>query len=224
MRVVSLFSGGKDSTYALYVAQQRGWEVSGLVTLEPEDPESLLYHVPNIHLAPLLSECLGIPLAGRKAGSGESRELDALKAALTGLGVDGVITGAVASEFQKTRIEGVCHDLGLRCFSPLWRRDQAGLLDDYIMAGFRIMIVGVAAEGLDAPWLGRELDGKAREELLSLHAKHGLSPCGEGGEYESLVLDGPNFVKRLQVEESRKDWRGAAGTLAVTKASIVEKR
>ncbi len=147
VRVASLFSGGKDSTYALYVAQQRGWEVSGLVTLVPEDPESRLYHVPNIHLTPLLSECLAIPLTQKAANLGEAGEIGALKAALDDLDVDGVITGAVASEYQKSRIDGVCHELGLRCFSPLWRRDQMGLLEDYLLAGFRIMIVGAAAEG-----------------------------------------------------------------------------
>lgn len=224
MRVAALFSGGKDSTYAVYVAQQRGWDVNILVTIVPRDPESHMYHVPNIHLSPLLSDCLGIPLIQKETNGGEAEELDALRGALKDLGVDGIITGAVASDYQKSRVDSVCHDLGLMCFSPLWRRDQGGLLEDYLMAGFRIMIVGVAAEGLDASWLGRELDERAKEDLLSLHEKHGLSPCGEGGEYESLVLDGPNFVKRLQVEESRKDWRGSSGTFVITKASAVEKR
>jgi len=223
VKVASLFSGGKDSTYALYVAQQRGWEVTSLVTLIPKDNESRLYHVPNIHLVPLLSDCLGIPLVQREAAGGEAGEIGALKAVLKDLPVDGLVTGAVASEYQKSRIDGVCHDLALRCFSPLWRRDQAYLLDDYLAAGLRVIIVGVAAEGLDESWLGRELDREAKKELISLHEKHGLSPCGEGGEYESLVLDGPNFRKKLAVLEAQKEWKVDSGILRVLKAEAVEK-
>lgn len=223
MKVGALFSGGKDSTYALYAAQQRGWEVSSLLTLIPRDPASLMYHVPNVHLAPILSDCLGIPLVQREADGGEANELEALKILLKGAGIDGVVTGAIESEYQKARIDGVCHELGLRTFSPLWRRRQTDLLDDYLAAGFRILIVGVAAEGLDSTWLGRELDQQAIEQLLALHKKHGLSPCGEGGEYESLVIDGPNFRKRLQVIESKAEWTGTSGQLNITKAEAVDK-
>jgi len=224
VKVAALFSGGKDSTYALYVAQQRGWDVCSLVTIVPEDTESLLYHVPNIHLAPLLSECIGIPLTLGRACAGESGEVGGMEDALRDLAVDGIVTGAVASEYQKSRIDGVCQNLGLRCFSPLWRRNQAGLLDDYIAAGFRIIFSGVSAEGLDSSWLGRELNQEAKEELLSLHGKHGLSPCGEGGEYESLVLDGPNFMKRLRIEQSESQWKGKSGTFRILKAVTEEKR
>ncbi len=223
MKVAALFSGGKDSTCALYVAQQRGWLVSDLVTLVPESTESWIYHVPNIHLAPKLSDCLGIPLTQRTAGGGETGEMEALKFALKDVEVDGVVTGAIASDYQKSRIDDVCDDLGLRCFSPLWRRDQASLLDDYLAMGFRILIVGVAAEGLDQRWLGREMDRVAKDELLALSKKTGVSPCGEGGEYESLVTDGPNFRKSLRVIEARPDWRGRSGTLNILQAETVEK-
>lgn len=223
VKVGALFSGGKDSTYALYTAQQMGWEVSSLLTLVPRNPASHMYHVPNIHLVPILSDCLGIPLVQREADSGETNELEALKSLLKIVEIDGVVTGAIESEYQKARIDRVCHELGLRTFSPLWRRRQADLLDDYLTAGFRVLIVGVAAEGLDSTWLGRELDHQAKEQLLALHKKHGLSPCGEGGEYESLVLDGPNFHRRLQVIESRTEWNGTSGQLNITKAEAVEK-
>ena len=218
-----MFSGGKDSTYALYTAQQMGWEVSNLLTLVPRDPASHMYHVPNIHLAPILADCLGIPLIQREADSGETSELEALKSLLATVEIDGVVTGAIESEYQKARIDGVCHELGLRTFSPLWRRRQIDLLDDYLTAGFRILIVGVAAEGLDSTWLGRELNQEAKEQLLGLHRKYGLSPCGEGGEYESLVIDGPNFRRRLQVIESKTEWTGTSGQLNITKAEAVER-
>ena len=223
MRVAALFSGGKDSTYALYIAQQRGWEVSDLVTVVPQDDDSMLYHVPNIGLAPLLSECLGIRLTSREAGHGEDMELEALREALGGLRVEGLVMGTIASDYQKSRVDALCHELGMRCYAPLWRQGQALLLADYLAAGFRILITGVAAEGLDESWLGREIDEKARLELLELNKKHGLSPCGEGGEYETLVIDGPNFLKRLQIVEARKDFKGSSGIYRVLKAEAVQK-
>ena len=223
MRVASLFSGGKDSTYALYFAQQRGWEVTSLVTLLPSATDSRLYHVPNVHLAPVLSECLEIPLVQKMAGVGEAEELQALRTALGGIVADGVVMGTIASDYQRARVDAICHDLGLRTFAPLWRRDQASLMEDYLAAGFRIIVTGVAAEGLGVTWLGREIDEKAREQLLHLHKKHGLSICGEGGEYETLVVDGPNFRRRLKILESQVEWTGTSGTLNILKAEAVDK-
>jgi len=223
VNVAALFSGGKDSTYALYVAQQRGLEVSRLVTVIPGDPDAMLYHTPNIGLTSQLSDCLGIPLITKEAGRGEERELEALRAVLDGLAVDGLIMGTIASDYQKSRVDAVCHDLGLRCFAPLWRHDQVSLMNEYLKAGFRIIITGVAAEGLDADWLGREIDEAVLGELLVLNRKHGLSPCGEGGEYESLVLDGPNFRKRLVIEQADREWKGSSGTLKVVRAKTDEK-
>jgi ABC transporter with metal-binding/Fe-S-binding domain ATP-binding protein len=223
VKIAALFSGGKDSTYALYVAQQRGWEVSNLITIVPSEYDSMLYHVPNIHLAPLLSECLGIHIVSREAGRGEDEEIRALREVLVGLQVDGLVMGTIASDYQKSRVDALCHDLGLRCFAPLWRQNQASLLADYLSAGFRILITGVAAEGLDESWLGREIDDKARLELLELNEKHGLSPCGEGGEYETLVIDGPNFLMRLHIIEARKDFKGSSGIYEVLRAEAVQK-
>ena len=194
-----------------------------MVTVIPDDPDAMLYHTPNIELTGLLSECLGIPQVSEKAGRGEEQEMETLRAVLGGLAVDGLIMGTIASDYQRSRVDAVCHELGLRCFAPLWRQSQASLLSDYISAGFRIVITGVAAEGLDAAWLGREIDDVTRIELLDLNKKHGLSPCGEGGEYESLVVDGPNFEKRLVIEQADREWRGSAGTLRVKKARVEEK-
>jgi len=224
VKVAVLFSGGKDSTYALYVAQQRGWEVSNLITVVPEGDDSMLYHVPNVNLTPLLSECLEIRLTSRETELGEEKELDALKEVLSHADADGLVMGTIASDFQKSRVDAICHELGIRCFAPLWRQSQAALLADYLAAGFRIIITGVAAEGLDESWLGREIDEKARSELLELNRKFGLSPCGEGGEYETLVVDGPNFSRRLQVIEARKEFKGTSGIYRVLEARTVPKQ
>jgi len=211
MRVAALFSGGKDSTYAAYVAMQRGWEVTHLVTIRPKDPESMMFHVPNLHLTPLQAEAMGIPLVTVDAEPGEAGELAALKQAVSGLAVDGIVVGAIASDYQHSRVHRVADELGLRVFAPLWRLEPEALLRDYLAAGMRVLVVGVFAEGLGPEWLGRELDDAAVRDLLRLHRQKGVSPVGEGGEYESLVLDAPFFHRRLEITAMEKAWRGTSG-------------
>ncbi|TLZ51253.1 MAG: diphthine--ammonia ligase [Methanobacteriota archaeon] len=206
MKVAALFSGGKDSTYAIYAAQQRGWDVTHLITIRPEDAASMLYHVPNVHVTPLLAEALGIPLITQEAGRGEEAELDALRAALRRVRVDGVIVGTIASDYQHRRVNRVGHELGLRVFAPLWRRNPEHLL--------------VSAEGLDASWLGRALDASAVTDLLGLRDRVGVHPCGEGGEYETIVLHAPNFQKRLEVVKAVREWEGSAGRWRIEEATL----
>ncbi len=222
MRVAALYSGGKDSTYAVYVAQQRGWEVSRLVSILPEDPASMLYHVPDLHVVPLLAEAMGIPLVQERAGAGEEAELDALRRALSGLEVDGVLVGAIASDYQHSRVDAVANDLGLRVFAPLWRLDQARLLEDYLDAGIEAVFTSVSAAGLSQEWLGRRLDRAAADELLELHRRVGLSPCGEGGEFETLVTFGPMFSRRLEILRAGPRWDGSSGTLVIQDARLVD--
>ena len=220
MRVAALYSGGKDSTYALHVAQQRGWEVARLVSILPEDPASMLYHVPDLHVVPLLAEAMGIPLLQERAGTGEGAELDALYRGLSKAEVDAVLVGAIASDYQHSRVNAVAHDLGLRVFAPLWRLDQERLLRDYLDAGIEAVFTSVSAEGLGREWLGRRLDPEAVKELLDLHRRVGLSPCGEGGEFETLVTFAPMFSGRLEILRTETRWDGSSGTLGIQDARL----
>lgn len=222
MDVAALFSGGKDSTYAVYVAQQRGWMVTDLISIRPADTASMLYHVPNVHLSPLLAEALEIPLLVEDAGTGEAAELDALRRAIRRTGAGAVLVGAIASDYQHRRVNRVGHELGVRVFAPLWRRDPENLLADYLAAGMEIRFSAVSAEGLDATWLGRALDGSAAKDLLALRDRVGLHPCGEGGEFETLVLHAPNFRKRLEIVNAEPRWEGSAGTWHVRDARLTE--
>lgn len=220
MKVAALFSGGKDSTYAVYVAQQRGWEVTHLLAVHPGDPASMLYHVPNVHVTPLLAEALGIPLVEERAGEGEEAELDALRRGIRRTGADAVLVGAIASDYQHRRVNQVGHELGVRVFAPLWRRDPEGLLRDYLAAGMDVRFSAVSAEGLDASWLGRPLDGAAVADLLRLRDRVGLHPCGEGGEFETIALHGRNFKKRVEVVAARPEWHGTSGVWYIEKARL----
>ncbi len=223
MRVASLFSGGKDSTYATYVAMQRGWEVASLLTVRPADPESMMFHVPNLALTTLQAEAMGLPRIEEGASPGEEGELDALRRAFRRADADGIVVGAIASDYQHSRVNRVAAELGLRVFAPLWRQDPERLVREYLAAGLRIVFSSVAADGFDASWLGRPWDEAAVEDLLTLHRTHGVHPCGEGGEFETLVLDAPFFRKSIEVLEAAPTWDGHAGTWRVVRAQLAEK-
>jgi len=220
MRVAVLFSGGKDSTFATYIAQQWGWDVSHLVTLIPKNTESWMFHSLNLSLTGLLAETLGIPLSSRMTKGQKEDELSDLQTLLQSLPIDGVVSGAIASEYQRTRIERVCDRLGLKSFTPLWHKDQGLLLEDQLHAGFNIMIVGVFAEGLTKDWLGRTIDPPTLAALCSLHETKGVNIAGEGGEYETLVLDGPSFNAPLIIDERETHWSRDSGTIQVKKAHL----
>ncbi|MCL9814385.1 diphthine--ammonia ligase [Natranaeroarchaeum aerophilus] len=230
---VSLYSGGKDSSWALYRALERDLPVGRLLTVHPEG-DSYMYHVPATDLATLAAKSVGIPLvdvhpedfdAGGAEDSGEQgdREVEPLEAALAELdaeldgGIAGVTAGAVESEFQTSRIEAMANRLDIELFAPLWQRDPRTLADEMLAAGFEIRIVQVAAAGLDESWLGRRLDADALDELETLHDEYGVHILGEGGEFETLVTDGPHMERPIELEYET-EWEGTRGHLRITDA------
>jgi ABC transporter with metal-binding/Fe-S-binding domain ATP-binding protein len=224
LRVAALFSGGKDSTYAAYVAVQRGWDLTHLVSILPQDPDSMLFHVPNLHMTALLADAMRIPLITEEAKAGEDGELDALRRVFRRLDVDGIVVGAIASDYQHERVNRIADESGVRVFAPLWRHDPRRLVRDYLAAGFEIVFASVSAEGLDATWLGRPWDEQTVQDLLRLQESRGVHPCGEGGEFETLVLDGPTFHERVEVLRAEREWTGSSGVWRVVEARLVPKR
>lgn len=220
MKVAALFSGGKDSAYALYIAQQWGWKVTHLVSLYSKNPDSFMYHTINIHLTKNLAQAMNIPLCFAETAGEKEKELNELKHLLKPLNIDGVISGAIASEYQRTRIEKVCHELGIKSFTPLWHKRQEVLLHDQVHAGFHIIIVGVFAQGFDEAWLGKTIDEQCITDLRNLHEKTRINSAGEGGEFETLVVDGPLFRRKVVIDEMEKHWHRDKGTLVVKNAHL----
>jgi len=232
----SLFSGGKDSSWALYRALEEGLPVERLVTVHPEG-ESYMYHVPATELASLAAESIGIPLVdvhpadfGVRAPEGEDsaargdRELEPLEGALEHLarelgGLGGLTAGAVESEYPTSRIRAMADRLGCDVFAPLWGEDPRELAGSMLDAGFEILILQVAAGGLDESWLGRRLDAEALADLESLNERHGVHVLGEGGEFETFVTDGPHMSRPVELEYERV-WEGDRGHLRVTDARL----
>ena len=223
MRLASLFTGGKDSTYATRLAAEGGDEVAHLVTMHSRRGDSWMFHTVNIHLAHMVAEAVGIDHITAATSGEKERELDDLKRALGGLDVDGVVSGAIASTYQRSRVERICDELGLEHRAPLWGRDGRGLLEEMLSAGLIVVVTAVAARGLDRRWLGRVLDARAVDELDELHRRFGVDVCGDGGEMETLVLDAPWFRSRLEITRARSVWDGVSGSYLVEEARLLPK-
>jgi len=223
MNVAVLISGGKDSALALYRALRRGYNVKYLVTMIPQREDSWMFHYPNVRLTSLFAEACGLPLVKAETSGVKEKELEDLKRLLVNLDVEGVVSGAVCSVYQKSRLDQICAEIGLESIAPLWHEDPKRLMEELITEGFSVVFMGVYAYGLDQKWLGRRLDWDALNDLVELNRKYGISIMGEGGEYETLVLDAPFFRKKIRILKARMVWNGESGYLLVEEARLEEK-
>ncbi|MDD1668304.1 MAG: diphthine--ammonia ligase, partial [Methanomicrobiales archaeon] len=220
------FSGGKDSSFACWKAMGRE-EVACLITVLPRNSESYLFHTPNIHLAALQADAAGLPLVSAESAGVEEEEVAdlsrALSLAVREHGIEGVVTGAIRSVYQAARVQRVCHALGLWCFNPLWQRDEEEYLEEVVSSGFRFLVSGVSAASLGEAWLGREMDREALDELKALARRNRMNPAGEGGEYETFVLDAPFFRKRIEILKASREYRGDHGMYRIDDARLEAK-
>ncbi|MBU2616442.1 MAG: diphthine--ammonia ligase [Nanoarchaeota archaeon] len=203
MNLGILFSGGKDSGYALYKASKEN-DIVVLITIDSKNKDSFMFHTP-INNAQNLSNKLNIPLITLETEGEKEKELEDLKRAIKkakeDFKIEGIATGAIASNYQASRIQKICDELDLSCLNPLWQKDQEELLRELVEKGFKIKIIKVAAEGLDESWIGKMLDNELIEKLLKLKERYGINIAGEGGEYESEVEEFPkDFLREFGKE------------------------
>lgn len=223
-----LFSSGKDSTYAAYIMQRQNYELTCLLTLQSKNSASYMFHTPAIEMASLQAEAMGIPQIVQATNGEKEEELNDLKALLSKAkekyAIEGVITGALFSTYQRDRIEKICDEIGLKIFSPLWHKPQEQEMQELLQQKFSFLFTAIAAEGLDEGWLGRPITEKDLEKLKTLHKKNYLNIAGEGGEFESLVLDCPLFKKKLILTKTEKVMEnGCTGKLVIKDAELKEK-
>jgi diphthine-ammonia ligase len=223
MRVVVLATGGKDSTLALFKVLNTGHEVKCLASMIPLREDSWMFHYPNIRLVDLFAEAVGILLIKAETSGIKEEEVEDLKRLIAGLDVDGVVSGAIASEYQKVRVEKICEELKLECISPLWHKNPLDILKEIVNSRFDVIMTGVYAYGFSKEWLGRRMDDAAIKDLVELNRKYGVSLVGEGGEYETLVLDAPLFKRRIRIIEAEKVWKDQSGYFLVKRAELESK-
>ncbi|MGZ4901961.1 MAG: diphthine--ammonia ligase [Halobacteriota archaeon] len=222
MRWAALISGGKDSICALICGAAK-YRVSCLVNIQAVE-DSYMFHVPCASLSRLVSQAIGIPLVAGVSSS-HSDELVLLRNLLKGLDIDGLIAGTIESNFQMRRLEVLCEELDLQLYAPLWERGSERLLRA-MARSMDILVVQVAAYGMDESWLGKKLDDAAVDGLIELNKRYGVHIMGEGGEYETLVLDAPIFKKRIVIVDYTKQWFGEQyrGNIEVNDVKLVDKR
>ena len=226
MKSAVLFSGGKDSVMALNYAIENGDDVKYLLSIKSENDESYMFHVPNIHMTELISQAVEIPLIEVKTAGVKEEELEDLKEGfkqLKKLGIETIYTGALFSTYQKSRIENLADELDIKAISPYWHKDPKEYMELVIDSGFKVIISGVFAYGLDEKWLGRLIDRQALNELEKISEKTYLHLAFEGGEAETLVIDGPIFKKRIEILKADIDWHLDSGTYNVTDARLIQK-
>jgi len=217
MKCAVLFSGGKDSVYSAYLANQKGYELSCLISIYSKNKESYMFHTPSISQVERQAKAMDVPILIQKTHGNKEEELEdlekAIKNAIKKYKIQAIVTGAIKSVYQSSRIQKICDKLKIECFNPIWQIDEIEYLNDLVKNKFKVIITGVFAYPLDQNWLGREIDKNFISEVKELYKKFKVHPAGEGGEFESFVLDCPLFSNAFKIDsykdfnEGKNSWR-----------------
>jgi len=206
--------------------KQKGHEITHILTMMPERDDSYMFHHPNVHLTAIQAELMGIPqIIGKTKGEKEHelKDLEALIAKVAGK-ANGIVTGALYSNYQKERIDAIAKKLGLESEAPMWNINLEKYWEMLLENKFKVIITAVAAEGLDESWLGRLIDKKAVKELIEISKKNKINIAGEGGEFETFVLECPLFSKKIEIVEAHKEWKNGSGVYVIECARTIPKK
>ena len=227
MKVAILFSGGKDSCQAVKWALDNGHKIEALIAIKPKNSEAYIWHYPTVEWSILSANAMEIPIILAKTEDiGPKTEANVLDKVFDKLKVDAVLLGGVG--LQKTQINAVkeiAKKFGIKVLVPYDNMTSEQLLDEELKSGFDIRIADVAVDGLNKDWIWRKLDSQTIEELKKLSKKFGFDPLGEGGHYNTFVVDGPMFKKKIQVTDSEKIWdsKTSSGYLEIKNAVLSSK-
>ena len=225
MKLASLFSGGKDSTYAIYLAQKQGHEITWLLSIFPKSDESHLLHHPNMQWTKLQSESMKIPQLTIRSGSDKTDdELIALEKLLQTakekFHIEGLVHGGIKSQFQKEKFENICSKLDLDVISPLWDTEPEQYMNDLLDSNFDFIMTTVSSDGLDDSWLGKQISKDDLDKLKHLSEKFGFNLNFEGGEAETFVINCPLFSHPIKIKNSKKTWDGYRGRFEIVDAEL----
>ena len=225
MKLAALFSGGKDSMYAIYLVKKLGHSVDVLLTLYPHSSESHLLHYPNIEFTQLQAESMKTPQLIEEISSddseNESKKLNNLiSLAKEKYSIDGIVHGGILSEYQKDNFSLICEKNQLKIISPLWNKEPESYMKELLNENFEYIISTVSSDGLNDSWLGRIIDKNGLDELQKLQKKFRFNLNFEGGEAETFVTNCPLFEKRLLIQDSITEWDGYRGRFEILEAKL----
>ncbi|MFC1690920.1 diphthine--ammonia ligase [Nanoarchaeota archaeon] len=223
-----LFSGGKDSVYAMHTMIKQNYDIKCLITMKSINPDSYMFHTPNINLAELQAKAMDLPIIEQSTHGRKEEELKdmekAIKKAMKEYQIKGIVTGALYSNYQRERVQKICDKLGLKTFSPLWHIDQELEMRSLVKQGFEVIISSIAADGLSKEDLGKTIDNKFIDRIVKLNKKNQINIAGEGGEFETLVLNCPLFNKKIKTEKAQIVMENqCTGRYIIKKASLMNK-
>lgn len=231
MNLASFFSGGKDSTYSVFVAKNLGHTVKCLLTILPTSDESPLLHHPNIRWTKLQSESMRIPQIISNVGSSDdtmnnntmedNTMEDVLVCAKNDYNIEGIIHGGISSIYQKKRFESLCKKCGLEVFSPLWGMLPHDYMNKLLDDNFEYVITSVSSGGLDDSWLGKTITKNDVKILSGRSIRHGFNMNFEGGEAETFVTNCPLFSRPIQISDAKRFWDGYRGRFEIIDAGLI---
>ena len=247
MKVAILASGGKDSTYASWWASLQGWEVVALVTVLVKGKDSMMFQLQNSWIAGLQAHSIGTSWKPVFSNGEEEKEIAELEMGIRGkdanllpledllpegvemprdleiqngpLEIDGLVVGALRSDYQKTRIERMCERLGVRSFCPLWHKEPMDHMGSLVSHGFEVVFTSVSCDGMDKEWVGRRLDWESLRILEEASREFRFNLDGEGGEFETIVTDAPHMRRRI-ILDGEVVWSGSRGVLELKSCSL----
>ena len=225
MKLAALFSGGKDSTYAIYLAKKLGHSVELLLTLYPHSDESHLLHYPNVNFTKLQAESMNIPqLIENISNNDPENESETLNNLITfakeNYSIEGIVHGGILSEYQKNSFSLACKKNHLEIISPLWNKDPESYMRELLDENFEYILSTVSSDGLNDSWLGRKIDKNGLDELRKLQKKFCFNLNFEGGEAETFVINCPLFEKSLFIQDYAIEWDGYRGRFEILEAKL----
>ena len=225
MKLACLFSGGKDSTYAIHLAKKQGHDVVCLLSIFAKSEESHLLHHPNLRWTKLQSESMNIPQLTIISNSNETNdELIVMEKLLQNakeqFQIDGLVHGGIKSKFQKEKFETLCLKLNLVSIAPLWGTDPNEYMNELLDSNFHFMMITVSSDGLDEQWLGKLISKSDIEVLNNLSDKFGFNLNFEGGESETFVINCPLFSYPIKINKFTKNWDGYRGRFEIVDAEL----
>lgn len=226
MDVAVLYSGGKDSNYAVKHALDKGWNIKYLLSVKPSRTDCYLFHFATVEHTKLQADALGLKHHLLTCDVADPKqEAEIVRKFVVENRVDAVILGGTG--LQETQIKSLQTALmphKIEVFAAHAGEDHIQLFEQMIKDGFKIMMTQYAADGLTKDWLGRIIDEKAYAELKVLSEKYGFHLPAEGGHWDSFVVDGPMFKKKLVIKESEKvEESQHSGYLVVKQVELVAK-
>jgi uncharacterized protein (TIGR00290 family) len=201
LTAISSWSGGKDSCLACYKAIQQGYKIKYLLNFISREFKRCCFHGIEAGLIKLQSELIGIPLSQHEVSADMKEYEKEFKAAvgeLTGKDIGTMVFGDIYLDEHKDWVERVCSDINIKPIEPLWNNPPSDILQEFIDLGFKAVVVSCQADKFDKDFVGKEVNKDLLKELKSRN----ICPCGENGEFHTLVVDGPIFKRRIEILES----------------------